>query len=333
MVLSRHAVSTAAGAWAKVMKEYPYPYLDLKGRLGIGVWVKGDGSGAILNVELQNAREFMYAYDANIVKLDFTGWRYYVFLNRERDGYEWAKHKWPFGGYYAVWGNDQAPEHIHHVGFWLNDVPAGGRTEVELSDIRLLAETRPPLKDGRLAVNGGEWPLPFTLEAGDYAELEGTVWTRYDRYGEPLERAKAAKAIELRAGTNDFAFSPARAEVTVFQLGESQAAFMEPLTAEMRKVMDVEFCETAVYAPKRGFSELPEIRIRPGEKARIAVRAEKVPETARIVFEDASGTRCEVRPGEVTPPFSGAVKVSVFGAEDVKFYFEKRYADGREEKK
>lgn len=324
-VVAANAKGTAKGAWTSVLREFKFPYRDLKGRLALGLWVKGDGSGATLNVQIQNAREFMYAFNEHYLKLDFTGWRYVTFLCRERDGYEWVNHVWPYSAYYGVWGNDLVPERIQFAGVWLNDVPAGGKASVEISDIRLLAETRPQLRGGVLTVNGRSLPLPFDLEAGDYAELEDDVWTRYDRFGEPLARAKSASAAELAVGENRLSFMPPRAEVTVFALGARQPAFANPLTDEMRRGMDVEFCETAVFAPAKGFMTLPDVRIRPNEKAKIFVACRGAKEPVTVDFENELGERMSiVAPGE-TPAVGGTWKMSVRGVSEAKIDVEKRY--------
>ena len=64
-VVSLSAVNgtlTARGAWAGVVRRIPLPYGDFGDRPALGAWVKGDGSGALLNVQVTTPREYIEAY-------------------------------------------------------------------------------------------------------------------------------------------------------------------------------------------------------------------------------------------------------------------------------
>jgi hypothetical protein len=74
--------------------------------------VKGDGSGALLNLQLGTPREFMHALSDHYVTLDFKGWRYVELLVRERDVERMDDYVWPYGGAYDVYRNTLDMTHV-----------------------------------------------------------------------------------------------------------------------------------------------------------------------------------------------------------------------------
>ena len=293
-------------ATERTVRSFPFahPYRDLHGKPGIGLKVKGDGSGALLNVQLCGAREYGQSLSEHYIRLDFTGWRYFSFLERERDSRLADDHDWPYDTTDRVCGTLLDLGHLASVDFWLNDIPSGGKAEVEISDLRILDERPLPLAHGVLTVNGVRHALPFALAAGDTAELEDGFWTHYDSFGEPLERT-AAEPVELAAGCNELSFEGGRAEVTLFPLGAESPAFVPELTAAMRKAMDYEACAPAFYAPAKGFKSVPPVAIRPNETAALRIRFSGKLGNRRATLKNASGERREVELPCTTEPLSG----------------------------
>ena len=64
----------------------------------LGVWIYGDGKGELLNFQLNNTREYYTAWDDHYVDVNFTGWRYFELLLRERDAQRHQDYVWPYGG-------------------------------------------------------------------------------------------------------------------------------------------------------------------------------------------------------------------------------------------
>ena len=272
-LVARNSGAKSRGAWARAVRIYPFPYLSLGGNAAFGFRVRGDGSGALLNLQLRMAREFHGATCEHYVKLDFTGWRHVTLLARERDADDYWNHVWPYGGTIAVCRNPFDGRHVAAVSLYLNEVPAGGRTDIAIAAVHALPVAKPGLSDGVVTVNGRRLPLPFPLAAGEYAELEDGFWTRYSETGDTLQRAPGPKELPLTAGVNCCAFAgrtaedaPARAEVTVLARGASFPAFGEP-GAAARDRMLYEAMPPVRYAPSKGLDLLPRIAVRPGERA------------------------------------------------------------------
>lgn len=267
-----NARSSTRGAWTSAKRTYEFPYMNLGNNAAFNLWVKGDGSGAILNLQLRMAREYHGSICEHYVRLDFKGWRSVTLLARERDADACADLSWPYSG--SVMAIDRNPydgSHVQSVSLWLNEIPAGGSTTVEVASVRALPVVKPLLRDASVVVNGRPWTVPFVLDAGEYAELEGRGWTHYSEKGETLAYAPAPADFELAAGTYACSFSGhsegvARAEVTVLALGDSSPAFV-PLSREQRKQMAYEAMLPFRYAPAKGLDATPRLKVRPGEEA------------------------------------------------------------------
>ncbi len=218
------------GAWAKSALTFPAPYRNFSGTGALGVWVKGDGTGALLNIQLGTPREYMHALSDHYVPLDFTGWRYVELLVRERDVEQMSDYQWPYGGQYDIYRNALDLAHISEVNLYLNNLPPGASTEVVLSPVMALAVQPAQLKNPALSVNGQRLTVPATLKSGDFLELDATGnCAHYDDKDELLARVQPAVATGwpvLHPGENTVAFEcekpanvSARAEVTLFTSG------------------------------------------------------------------------------------------------------------------
>ena len=266
--------TTSRGAWAGATRLFSFPYMSLGTNAAFGMWVKGDGSGTILNLQLQMAREYHGGIGEHYVKLDFTGWRYVTLLARERDADAFADLFWPYGGGYAsVFRNPYDARHIAGVALYLNEIPPGGRCHVEVADIRACAVAKPTLCSSRISVNGQPFDVPFKLHAGEYAELEDGRWILYSEKGESLQSVKCPE-LRLQAGANEVVFTgetdanvPPRVEVTFLVRGTPFAA-LDPQSRGCPKLA-YEAMLPFRYAPTKGFDETPPLAIRPGETARL----------------------------------------------------------------
>ena len=267
------------GAWALAAAHHPYPNL-LKTVGAFGCWVKGDGSGATLAFRLMLHRYNWGGICEHYLKLDFKGWRYVTFLLRERDAEAYSKMKWDISGDWEAsrrvyngpwWATDPSVEWVK-VG--LNEIPAGGSATVEIGEVRQFDVVKRPLSGAEVVVNGQALKLPFDMAAGDYAELADGEWTLFDELGNPKRRAKCGEIVSLEKGENKISFrasdASARAEVTVFGLGEAKYA-LGNIAAEKRRWMDYEAVMPAVYAPSKGFDAPVKAAVRPGERARLSL--------------------------------------------------------------
>ena len=266
-------------AWACCSTESAAPYIDLGKAQAFGFWVKGDGSGALLNFTCRSAREYHGGISDHYVRLDFTGWRYVTVALRERDGYAAANYSWPYSGAtHARLRTIIDTRHVLGFAFYLNDVAQGTSAEVEVSEVRVLETRAADVEGVAVNVNDTRHAVPFALRSGDSAELEDGVWTRYGEDGEPLEQVSAEDKVELAQGDNAFSVegrftdgSPFRVETTVFAIGETIDAFVRELSPKMRATMSRETMMPFVYAPSKGFAGKLELPVRPDEEAMLDI--------------------------------------------------------------
>ncbi|TVS15189.1 MAG: hypothetical protein EA424_16970 [Planctomycetaceae bacterium] len=224
---------TPRGAWALVGTVYQHPYFSMLPGQAMGLWVKGDGSGALLNVQIRTPREYLGGISDHYIDLDFTGWRYVELLLRERDSQRLTDYEWPYsaaGGSHAVYRNAVDRRHVSQVNLLLNEIPAQGQVDILVSPIRSLPVRPIELFHPTLDVGGSTITFPVILRSGHYIELESIDdCVLYDERGELIRRFRPeADAVPiLAAGKNRLRFdcqppegSRARAEVTVISLGQ-----------------------------------------------------------------------------------------------------------------
>jgi len=269
------------GAWAKAALSFPAPYRSLSGADALGVWVKGDGKGALLNLQLGTPREYMHALSDHYVTLDFTGWRYVELLVRERDVERMSDCEWPYGGAYDIYRNGLDMAHISGFNLYLNDLPAGDSTEVVIGPVMALPIMPAELKTPVLTVNGRRLALPITLRSGDYLEVEPAGdCTHYDAKGDllTLVRPTAAEAWPvLRAGENTLAFdcdrppgASARAEVTLIASG-TPFGTPNPPSRIGRRCLAREYEMPRWITAPQAANYVWDVLVRPREEARLEI--------------------------------------------------------------
>lgn len=274
VLLAENVSASQNGAWVRLQRRIPLPYLDLKGKSAFGLWVKGDGSGALLKLQVATGREYTESFSDHDVRLDFRGWRYFSFLARERDVEDYHRYVWPFNGErYAIYRYSLDTKHVGGVALYLNDIPVGGRVEVAVSTVKALPIVKDvAMSDVTVSVNGEDFRLSFSeLKGGDYVELEDGLWTRYTEMGEPIEAVRAEKTPAFTEGDNRCRVSAreeaARIETTFIALGRLRGALREGFDCAAAKPLAVEAMLPVKYAPAKGFGGEFAVTVRPGESA------------------------------------------------------------------
>ncbi len=217
------------GAWARAMTAYE-PQLNLSKCGALGVWIKGDGKGEILNLQLTNPIQYWPTFDEHYVKVDFTGWRYVELHLRERDAAAWGDYAWPYGDIYSVNRNPLIRGAVNGLNLYLNNLPANGSVQCLVGPVRALPTLKSKLANPAVTLNGRTLTFPVTLESGQYLEFDSMTDCRhYDERGKLLGRLQPqGDAPTVQSGDNALrftcvrpsAFRP-RANVTVIVAGEA----------------------------------------------------------------------------------------------------------------
>ena len=273
----------STGAWARAVVTFPAPYRNVAGSGAFGVWIKGDGKGALLNLQVGTPREFMNALSDHYVTLDFTGWRYVELLVRERDAERMHDYVWPYGGIgsHAIYRTPLDMTHISQVAFYLNDLPPGESVDVTVSQVMALPTQAVVLKHPVLTLNGRALALPLTLASGDFAEVEPDgLCTHYNDKGDPLARVvcAAGERPTLLSGVNAVRFDcerpqgvNARAEV-VFNTFGVPFGTPNPHRRTGWDHLQREYEMTRLFLASNDVDQSTwEVPVRPGEKAALAI--------------------------------------------------------------
>ena len=210
----------APSSWCRLSLPFDNT-LNLSGHRRLGLWVKGEGKGGILNVQLLQG----HGYRDHYIGLDYEGWRYHELMVAEADRY--YEHKWPYSWIDVLYWTFRYGQ-IKAINLYYNGLPAESETSCLIGRIEALREGDGPLVSPSLEVAGKRLTIPVSLQPEEYVEID---WEGECRHFEPnggvLGEPVPVGEIELPAGGVELAFSceaadgrSAHAEVTVCSQGE-----------------------------------------------------------------------------------------------------------------
>lgn len=202
-------------AWVAVEREFDPP-LNLKNR-GLGLWVHGDGQGAVLNLQIRSPKHTTPGLTEHYTVIDFEGWRYVELI--ESEDYDIEKYEWPYAPPRLDWMNNIAsamgfayPLYHSHLDYGqigglklvLNNLPKGKEVRVALGEIRTLPHKTSKLTHPSLTVNETTVVFPVTLESGQMLEtVPPSTFTVVDAKGELVSEGELETELPvLKTGSN-----------------------------------------------------------------------------------------------------------------------------------
>jgi hypothetical protein len=214
-----------AGSWLRLGKSFAQP-LDLSRHEGMGVWIYGDGGGEVMNFQLGTPKPFE-AHADHYVVVNFTGWRYFEFVEPESERFE--QFSWPYGRcIYSQYRETLDYHHVEWLHLWYNHIPVGQSVSCFLSPIRALPVIKHKLTNPAVTVAGKTIVFPVEIESGGYLECNsGDDCRLYGPKREFIRQVTPTGDIPmLDAGENRIQFqcqestTRARANVTVTTHGD-----------------------------------------------------------------------------------------------------------------
>jgi hypothetical protein len=200
---------------------FPKP-LNLTKHRRLGLWIRTEGQGGILNIQLAgtDARRDHYIPVAN------RGWTYVVLDPPEEDRF--FEYQWPYSFtdlMYTCWNVYGAVKQLH---LYYNGLPAGSRAACWIGRIEALEEQPLPLSSPALETGGQKIVFPVSLKPDEYLEMDFAGRCRhFDPNGAVLGDVKPQGGLSLQPGESQVRFSCAagagtspRAEVTLSLRGE-----------------------------------------------------------------------------------------------------------------
>ena len=216
------------GSWAQAGRAHT-PSLNMANKPALGLWVHGDGSGALLNLQTLSARHNAAGGTGDhYIALNFTGWRYFTLVEMESERI--SEYVWPYGDHYSIYREHIDFGAIESFSLWFNDLPPGGSAVCAISPVKALPLVEVPLKNPTVSVNGVSMTFPVEIPCGASLEFSGDGdGILYGLKGEELARVTPQGEVALlETGENSVAFVAeggegpiARARVTVRMFGKS----------------------------------------------------------------------------------------------------------------
>ena len=215
-------IKDRTGAWARFEKTFDPP-LDLSRHRGLGLRVRGDGSGALLNLQLRSPSHLVSGICDRYLTLDFVGWRYVELV--EPEGERWSHYRWPYGDAYSIYREVLQDQQVASLGIWFNDLPPDRTVVCQLESVRAVPLVATKLVNPAVTIGEASVRFPCTLESGHYLEFTPPGPARlFGPDGALLGEVAPAGAIPtLHPGSNAIRFrsdSPVRARLTVITRGE-----------------------------------------------------------------------------------------------------------------
>jgi hypothetical protein len=220
--------SLREGSWIKMEKKFD-PWLDLQKHQGLGVWVKGDGKGELLNLRIESPSNLsLGARGDHFIKIDFTGWKYFELVEIESS--EFSNYIWP-NEYFNVYNSYFYTVRFNTVDklqLWYNNLPAGDDITCAIGQVKALPLVPVTINNPSVTIGGEKIVFPVKMESGMFLELNSQNDCKlYGSKGELLMEVKVDGAIpHLKPGKNEVSFTcdgtqgiSSRVQVTVIGEG------------------------------------------------------------------------------------------------------------------
>jgi hypothetical protein len=221
--------SPREGSWIKTERIFD-PWLDLGKNQALGVWIKGDGKGELLNLRLESPRHLAQgARGDHFVKIDFTGWEYFELVEVESS--EASNYIWPDSGFYVYdsYRHILQFNNVNKLQLWYNNLPEGKDVACLLGPAKALPMIPVTIENPSIQIGEKTITFPVKMESGMYLEF----WSASDcklfgSKGELLKEISIEGTLpNMVTGDNEISFkcdSPkevnARVQVTIISEGK-----------------------------------------------------------------------------------------------------------------
>lgn len=220
-------------SWIKLEKKFT-PGLNLEWKQGLGVWIKGDGNGQLLNLRLESPHHISHgARGDHYIKIDFTGWKYFELVEIESSAF--SDYVWPApyssSSFYVYdsYRHVLSFNNIDKLQLWYNNLPHGKKVNTLIGPVKALPLVPITITNPTITVGNHKLVIPVTMESGMYLELLSPSDCKlYGSKGEFLRGIKIPGNIpNLQEGDNELTFTcenktdvNTRVQVTVISEGE-----------------------------------------------------------------------------------------------------------------
>jgi hypothetical protein len=221
------------GSYINLEKSFD-PVIDLSQNQALGVWVKGDGNGQILNLSHRSPVHISHgAHGDHFIKIDFTGWKYFELVEIESSAI--SDYIWPDDSHFYVYDSYRHQIRFNSVNkfqLWYNNLPEGKEVECLIGPVKAIPMVEGTIDNPAIMVGEKKVVFPVKMESGMYLELKNEGECRlYGSRGELIKEVKIEGEIpQLQKGENTISVSGkgadginTRLQVTVISEGKPLA--------------------------------------------------------------------------------------------------------------
>ena len=202
--------TASEAAYINIEKQYD-GLLSLADNKGLGVWIKGDGNGQLLNLSLRSPVHISHgAHGDRFVKIDFTGWKYFELVEIESS--EISDYIWPDDSHFYVYDS-----YRHTIDFgkiekfqlWYNNLPEGKEVRTVIGPVKALPLAETEITNPSVTIGARTVVFPVTMRPGMYLEFFSEDDCKlFDEKGKLVQEVKIRGEIPvLNPGKNELLFN------------------------------------------------------------------------------------------------------------------------------
>jgi hypothetical protein len=197
------------GMWIKMEKKFD-PWLDLDKNQALGVWIKGDGNGQLLNLRIESPKQISHgARGDHFVKIDFKGWKYFELV--EIESAEFSNYIWPDSGFYVYdsYRHTVQFKSVDKLQLWYNNIPMGRDVGCLISPVKALQMVPVLVENPSVTIGSEKILFQVKMEPGMYLEFKSASDCKlFGKKGEFIKDVSFEGTIPtIRDGENKISFN------------------------------------------------------------------------------------------------------------------------------
>lgn len=185
--------------------------LNLSGNQALGVWIKGDGNGQILNLSIRSPLHISHgAHGDHFVKIDFEGWKYFELVEIESS--EISNYIWPDDSQFYVYDSYRHTvdfKNVESLQLWYNNLPPGKEVNSVIGPVKAIPMVANPIENPSVTIGDHEIIFPVKMEPGMYLEFRSSEDCKlYGSKGELLQEVNVQGSVPIiNSGENKIHFT------------------------------------------------------------------------------------------------------------------------------
>lgn len=181
--------------------------ISLKDNQGIGVWIRGDGNGQLLNLSVRSPNHISHgAHGDRFIKVDFVGWKYFELVEIESSAI--SDYIWPDDSHFYVYDSYRhvvSFDKIEKFQLWYNNLPSGKAVRTVIGPVKALPLVEKTISNPSITIGNNTITFPVTMKSGMYLEyFSNDNCKLYDSNGKVIQEVTVRGEVPiLSAGTNE----------------------------------------------------------------------------------------------------------------------------------